>query len=181
MSLRNTFGPAKGKLNIVLEGMSDCIYMHTMAKTLGYDLSKYSFIPSVGATNCINTCNILYGWGCPFCAVFDYDNEGVTKGGEVLQNKFEYELGKQYIYIKPVTQKDVTDKTYKDSPCRIEDIVTRDELDKFIKSSSAKKNDSKTLIAKLFSDAIETGSHTVGSECEESFRNLLERITAINK
>ena len=147
-----------------------------MAKHLGYELSNYSFIPSVGATNCINICTILYGWGCPFFAVFDYDTEGVTNGGEVLRKEFLFEFEKQYCYIKFVTQKDVDSHSYKELPYEIEDLVTKDELEKFARIKGIGENISKTLKAKLFSNAVEEG-YELGAQCKENFKNLLDRIT----
>ncbi len=82
MTLKDTFGPAKDKLNIVTEGVSDYIYLQTMAKILEIDMNKINIIPSFGVSNCLNICNILYGWNCSFIAVFDYDKEGVECGGE---------------------------------------------------------------------------------------------------
>ena len=179
MNLNDSFGPAKDKLNIVVEGVSDYIYMHAIAKTLGYDMNKYAFIPSVGATNCINICTILYGWGCPFFAVFDYDNEGVTKGGEILRKEFLYDYEVQYCYIKHVTQEEVDNQTYKKSPYVIEDIITKDELNKFLKLKNITRNSGKTLQAKLFSNALEEGSYMFGEQCKKNFTNLLDRITKI--
>lgn len=80
MNLQSTFGPALNKVNIVAEGMSDYIYLCTMAKQLGVDLEKYAIIPSVGATNCVNICAILHGWGCKYIALFDFDKKGVEAG-----------------------------------------------------------------------------------------------------
>ena len=179
MNLNDSFGPAKDKLNIVVEGVSDYIYMHAIAKTLGYDMNKYAFIPSVGATNCINICTILYGWGCPFFAVFDYDNEGVTKGGEILRKEFLYDYEVQYCYIKHVTQEEVDNQTLKKSPCVIEDIITKDEIDKFLNFKSITRNIGKTLQAKLFSNALEEGSYMFDEQCKKNFTNLLDRITKI--
>lgn len=42
MNLSDTFGPAKDKINIVTEGMSDYIYLCTMAKVLDIDTNKYA-------------------------------------------------------------------------------------------------------------------------------------------
>lgn len=177
MNFSYAIGPSNGKLNIVTEGVSDYIYIYTMAKQLGYDLNKYAFIPSVGASNCINICNILYGWGCPFFAVFDYDKEGVTKGGEIFRKKFTYEFNEKYCYVKPVTQEDVDNQTYKNRPYVIEDVVTTDELDKFIKEKHIKKDIDKSLKAKFFSNAVEDKSYAFGEQCKENFKNLLDRIT----
>lgn len=177
MNLYDTFGPAKDKLNIVIEGVSDYIYIQTMAKTLGYDLKQYALIPSVGATNCINICTILHGWGCPFFAVFDYDSEGVSKGGEVLRKNFLFEFNKQYCYIKSVTQEEVDEQTYRSEPCLIEDVVTEDELKRFMESKIITEGIGKPLKAKLFSNAIEDGTYTVGGQCKANFESLLRRIT----
>lgn len=74
MNLSDTFGPAKDKLNIVTEGMSDYIYLCTMAKVLKINTEQYAILPSFGASNCINICSILHGWGCCYIALFDYDS-----------------------------------------------------------------------------------------------------------
>ena len=41
MSLNDTFGPAKDKINIVTEGISDYIYICMMSKELNIDTNKY--------------------------------------------------------------------------------------------------------------------------------------------
>ena len=101
MSLNNTFGPALGKINIVSKGMIDYIYLHMMAKVLGIDNDKYTIISAVGASNCINICSILYGWGCKYIAVFDYDKAG----SEYLRKEFLYEQGREYCYLKRLIRK----------------------------------------------------------------------------
>lgn len=178
MNFYDTFGPAKNKLNIVIEGVSDYIYIHCMAKFLGYDLSKYSLIPSVGASNCVNVCTILHGWGCPFFALFDYDNAGVNSGGEILRKEFLFELNNNYCYVTSVTEDDVLNKTYVSCPSMIEDIVTSAELLCFEEQFPDAKNVGKTLKAKLFSTAIENGEYTPGEECKKNFKELIERLLA---
>lgn len=176
MNLNDAFGPSKEKMNIVIEGVSDYIYISTLAKQLGYN-EKFSFIPSVGATNCINICTILFGWGCPFYAVFDYDNEGVTKGGEVLRKEFLCEFGKHYCYIKPITQEDVDSRNFKKHPYVIEDAITKEELQNFVLSKNIKEDISKPLLAKLFCNAIEDGSYSFGQQCKDNFLALFKQIT----
>lgn len=61
MNLYDTFGPAEAKINIVTEGISDYIYVCTMAKLIGIDTKKYAILPSVGVTNCVHICCILHG------------------------------------------------------------------------------------------------------------------------
>lgn len=176
MNFYDTFGPAKDKLNIVIEGVSDYIYIHCMAKLLGYDLSSYSLIPSVGAPNCVNICAILHGWGCPFIAVFDYDNAGVNSGGEILSKEFLFDLNVNYCYVIPVTQDDIKNKTYVPHPYMIEDIVTREELACFEEKFPDAKDVGKTLKAKLFSTAVENGEYSPGEKCRNNFKVLIDRI-----
>lgn len=178
MNFYDTFGPAKDKLNIVIEGVSDYIYIHCMAKFLGYNLSEYSLIPSVGASNCVNVCTILHGWGCPFFALFDYDNAGVNSGGEILKKEFLFELNNNYCYVIPVTEDDILNKTYVSSPRMIEDVVTSAELLRFEEQFPDSKNVGKTLKAKLFSTAIGNGEYTPGEECQKNFKELIERLLA---
>ena len=176
MNLNDTFGPAKDKLNIVTEGMSDYIYLCTMAKVLGIDTERYAILPSVGASNCINICSILHGWGCRYIALFDYDTAGVKTGGEYLRKDMMFEYKAQYCYLADVSQEDVEKRTYKDSPYMIEDIVTREEINRYCAETNTSSTVGKTLMAKLMSNAIESGSYQVGKECESNFEALFNRI-----
>lgn len=179
MSLQSTVGPALGKLNVVTEGMSDYIYICMMAKVLGIDTDKYAIIPSVGATNSINICEILHGWKCKFIAAFDYDKEGVEKGGEYMRKELFYELGKQFIYLKDVNEDEIEASTYKTIPYVIEDLVTKEEINEFCSTMNVSTNTSKTLLAKLMSNAVEQGKYVLGEECCENFKNFFSRCGLI--
>lgn len=176
MSLNDTFGPAKDKINIVTEGMSDYIYLCMMAKELNVDKTKYVIIPSFGASNCINICSILHGWGCKFIAVFDYDKAGVESGGEHMRKNLFYELNKEYCYLSDVRQQDVDNKTYKINKCEIEDVVTREEIERFYTSNNVSQTVGKPLTAKMISSALNEGLYEIGEECLNNFRSLFSRI-----
>jgi|LSQX01.2.fsa_nt_gb predicted ATP-dependent endonuclease of OLD family len=179
MTIYDTVGPANNKLNVVTEGVSDYIYLHTMAKLLEIDMTAINIIASFGVTNSLNICNILYGWKCPFVAIFDFDKEGVERGGEKMRNSLLYEMGKQYLYIKNIEQRSIELKEYNDSPYMIEDIFGRDTLADFVKQEGLSNNATeigKTLLAKLFCNALEDGSYCVNKECLNRFRNLFSRI-----
>lgn len=176
MSLNDTFGPAKDKINIVTEGMSDYIYICLMAKVLNIDTNKYAIIPSVGASNCVNICSILQGWGCKFIAVFDYDKAGVESGGEYVRKNMFYELGKHYCYLADVTQNDVNSKTYKTDKCLIEDIFTHAEIERFCSSTNTSNSLGKTLTAKLISNAVNSNTYILGEMCVKNFVELFKRI-----
>lgn len=181
MSLNYTLGPAKNKINIVTEGMSDYIYLSTMAKLLGIDTDRYVILPSVGATNCINICTILHGWGCPYIAVFDYDESGVRKGGEYLRKEMMLEYKHQYCYLLDVTQEEVNQKTYKNHTYMIEDLVTREEISRFCRENNTSESIGKPLMAKLISNAIELGTFQLNEECQNNFQLLFKRIVSYCK
>lgn len=176
MSLQDTFGPAKDKINIVTEGTSDYIYMCTMAKLLGIDNTKYAIIPSQGASNCVNICAILHGWGCKYIAVYDYDTAGVESGAEVMRKQFFYELNKHYCFMNDVSQEDIDNKTYKNSTFMVEDVMTQAEIDRFCEVTNTSRTLGKPLKAKKMSSAIEKGEYLPGDEAVENFKKLFDRI-----
>ena len=178
MNLNDTFGPANNKINIVIEGMSDYIYISLMTKVLNIEMENYSIIPSVGASNCVNICSILHGWGCKYQAVFDYDKAGVETGGEHMRKNLFYELGEQFCYLADVKQEDIDSKTYTsaDKRCVIEDLVTQGEIDRFCSSTNTSPTLSKPLIAKIIAESVMSGSYTLGDECKNNFAQLFNRI-----
>ena len=173
MSISDTFGPAYEKFNVVTEGISDCVYLLCIGKKLGIDLSKYAFIPVVGASNLINVCTILHGWGCNYLALFDYDSEGVTKGGEIFKNKYELEYKKHFMYLKDASEDEITSKTYKTDEVEIETLVT--DLDACLTSKGYAKC-GKVLNAKWYADAVEDGTYTCSTETLNNFKELFDRI-----
>lgn len=176
MSIQDTFGPAKDKINIVTEGTSDYIYLFTMAKLIGIDTSKYAIIPSQGAPQCVNICAILHGWGCKYIAIYDYDTAGVESGAEIMRNHYCYELNKHYCFMNNVSQDDIDRKTYKSSRFMVEDLMTRSEIERFCEETKISKNLSKTLIAKKLSNALDEEEYVLGDEAIRNFRTLFDRI-----
>lgn len=175
MNLLDTFGPAKDKLNIITEGMSDYIYITLMAKQLEIDLSKVAFIPSQGATNCVNIAMILHGWGCKYVALFDYDKEGVEEGGEQIRKTFASKIGENFQYIVDVKQEDVDAYTYKQAPKMVEDLMVRSEISRFCNEFDVSTT-GKSLIAKLLSNAVENGSFTLDETTKTNFVELFRRM-----
>lgn len=175
MSISDTFGPAHEKFNVVTEGISDCVYLLCIGKKLGIDLSKYAFIPVVGASNLINVCTILHGWGCNYMALFDYDSEGVTKGGEIFKNKYELEYKKRFMYLKDASEDEIASKTYKIDEVEIETLVT--DLDDCLTNKGYAKC-GKVLNAKWYADAVEDGTYTCSSETLSNFKELFDRINS---
>ena len=147
-----------------------------MAKLIGIDNSKYAIIPSHGASQCVNICAILHGWGCKYIAVYDYDTAGVESGAEVMRNQLIYELNKHYCFMNDVSQVDINNKTYKTSKFMVEDVMTRAEIDRFCSETNTSPNLNKALIAKKMSNAIEKSEYVPGDEAVNNFKKLFERI-----
>ena len=175
MSISDTFGPAYEKFNVVTEGISDCVYLLCIGKKLDIDLSKYAFIPVVGASNLINVCTILHGWGCNYMALFDYDSEGVTKGGEIFKNKYELKYKKHFMYLKDASEDEIANKTYKTDEVEIETLVT--DLDDCLTSKGYTKC-GKVLNAKWYADAVGDGTYTCLPETLDNFKELFDRINS---
>lgn len=178
MDLSVTFGPALNKANIILEGMSDYIYLKTMSELLSIDLGNCELIPSVGASNCINIACILHGWGCKYFVVFDYDKGGVESGGQAMKNNLGLEYRKHYCYLKDVQQEEIDAKSYNkvENQCVIEDVFSYGDLDRFCKETETPKNIGKTLKAKLIQDAIRSGTFYPSAGSKENFKRLITRI-----
>lgn len=116
MNMGEFFGPSKGKFNLVTEGTSDCIFLKAFGEELGIEMSEFALIPVVGASNVINVCTILYGWGCDFLAIFDYDKEGVENGGQIFEKNYDFNLNKNYIYLKDADATEIDDYFSRSTP-----------------------------------------------------------------
>lgn len=178
MNMGEFFGPSKGKFNLVTEGMSDCIFLKAFGEELGIDMSEFALIPVVGASNVINVCTILYGWECDFLAIFDYDKEGVENGGQIFEKNYDFNLNKNYIYLKDADATEIDNKTYKDSEVEIEDLVS--DLEEF-KEEKDLASMSKALVAKLYTQELEAGTRPYSEEAKDNFSKLFSRIKEIMK
>ena len=176
MNMNDTFGPAKDKINIVTEGTSDYIYMCMMAKLLNIDSEKYAIIPSQGASNCVNICAILHGWGCKYIAVFDYDKAGVESGAEIMRKQLIYELNKDYCFMTEVEQADIDAKTYRTSKFMVEDVITREEINRFCAAVDISPDLAKSLIAKKMANAVDKGEFALSETAIKNSRELFNRI-----
>ena len=117
-----------------------------------------------------------YQWGCRYIALFDYDKAGVEDGGEYLRKNMLFEYKVQYCYVKDVTQEEIDKKTYKTDTYMIEDVVTRDEIEKYCRVTGVSNSIGKTLKAKLMSNSIESGEYKLGEQCRTNFKKLFDRM-----
>jgi predicted ATP-dependent endonuclease of OLD family len=179
MNLNNTIGPSLNKINLITEGISDYYYIKALANILNFDLNSYNIIPSIGANNVMNICCILIGWGCKYIAIFDYDKEGVNHGGKNLEKLLKLELNKNYIYLKDTDKNEIQNSDFLKNPVTIEDLITSDELDSFIKDQKDSNGLQKYLLSKFYFDSVTKQNNTYTEKCKDNFNNLFTRIRNI--
>lgn len=177
MSLKDTF-ILTSNLNVVVEGISDYIYISMMKKVLNTKLNDIAFIPAVGASNIINICSILHGWGYKTLALFDYDPEGF-KSAEILKKKMNMVLDKDYMFLKNVSEEDIQNETYKTDKYEIEDLIGKGTITYYKKSRNISV-EGKSLLSKLISDGVENGQLELNEECKNNFEDLFKRIETID-
>lgn len=80
LDMNYNIGPNVSKKNIIVEGMSDYLYLHAYFFVKGVlEKDKPNIIPSTGADNIFAIASILYGWGCNFTILLDQDEKGRAK------------------------------------------------------------------------------------------------------
>ncbi|MCY1152616.1 MAG: AAA family ATPase [Sphaerochaetaceae bacterium] len=179
MNLNDTIGPSLNKINLITEGISDYYYINALANVLELDLNKYNIIPSSGATNVKNLCSIFLGWGCKFLAIFDYDREGIIKGGKFLEKNLSLEYNKNYIYLKDAKENEIENSDYLENPIDIEKLITQPEIALFKKNNNISGDMKKAIFSKLYFDNITKRNDTYTERCKENFKELFARIKKI--
>lgn len=86
LDLKYNIGPDKGKINIVVEGISDYYYLNTYIKLKNKKDNNIYIIPSVGASQINKVVSILIGWGYDYRVLLDNDKSGRDEY-KVLINK----------------------------------------------------------------------------------------------
>ena len=74
MNMNSYFLSFNDKINLIVEGISDCYYIKGYLKIKG--ISNFNIIPSSGVSNIHNIVSILIGWNCPFKVILDQDKAG---------------------------------------------------------------------------------------------------------
>ena len=156
LSLNYNFGPSPNKLNVVVEGISDYLYIKAMLKVFNIDSDKNpNIIPCIGATNESNIVSILIGWGYDFKCIFDNDPEGIKVYNDIKNYLDNYE---DKLFF-------VSDN---EGDC-IESLLSN-EMKEQIESSS------KTIAAKKFSSMLEKNILEVDDETKQNFERLFRKI-----
>ena len=160
MELKYNIGPQYEKLNLVVEGVTDCMYLTAMMKHLEItEENKPNIIPCVGVDAIHLMVSILIGWGCKYKVVLDYDSQG-------------------YNQFKKITQKSaLTDETNvffvncKSANSENESLIAAEDNNKLTNKFDG-TNDTKTMAAKEFMDKVLSGDITVTETTSNNFRQL---------
>lgn len=159
LSLNYNLGPSPNKNNLVVEGITDYLYIKTMLNLFDIEEDKKpNIIPCIGATNESNIASILLGWGYDFMCLFDNDTEGKNEKNKLNEN---LENGKDILFF-------VTDE----ENGTIENLIS-DEIK--IKIG----NYSKSLTAKKFSSLVESKKLKVDEFTKEKFKELFIKLKFI--
>ena len=175
MDIRLTPGLSPQKLNVIVEGITDQIYLQAMIKKLNFDDSKFHIIPSTGAENIKHICSILLGWGFRFLALFDYDNEGKKCCKELEKElQLSYMLG--FMMLKNITtaEYNALQKIDNDSSIVIESLLSEEDRSNYGIQTHA-IDAQKKINAVRFADAISKNGQ-ITKETEDSFRSILLSI-----
>ena len=170
MDLKLTPGLSPHKLNVIVEGVTDQIYLNTMAKALGVDMENISIIPSTGAQNIKHLCSILMGWGFKFLAIYDYDREGINCAKE-LNKKLNLEYGKSFILLKDICDDEFNNKSGIDSSecIVIESLISEADRNEY-KINVEGGQSQKKIMAVQFYSAVQSG-RPLSDETRNNFCN----------
>lgn len=173
--------PNNNTLNIVTEGITDYIYIHTFL-TLFDNIPDLNIIPAIGASNIKNICSILFGWGCNFIALFDYDTEGVEKGAKPLAKGLFAEYRNNYIYVSDVSEDQIEQKTYKtDDSMVIENLISKSDWNKLNDLCPGISETDKVITAKKIQALISTNEFSPDETTLTNYKELFCRLRIIKE
>lgn len=179
MNFKLSFGPSQDKLNVITEGVTDQIYLLSMAEYLQLSLDQLCFIPSTGANNVKHLCSILLGWGFNFIALFDFDSKGRECANE-LQKELNLSIGKNIIFLKDIDPdefKKITSISSADA-ITIERLISEADRNAYNIEVYAQQ-EKKKIAALKFSNGISHEGYSVSDETKSSFNTLFSRIMAL--
>ena len=175
MDIRLSPGLSPQKLNVIVEGITDQIYLHAMTRKLKIDDSKFCIIPSTGADKIHYLCSILMGWGFRFIALFDYDDKG-KKCCKELEKALGLTYKSGFIMLKDISAEEygkpqrIDDK----NSVVIESLISEADRSKY-EIHRHETAEQKKINAVRFADAISKDGQ-ITKETEENFLHILQTI-----
>ncbi|MFD1039327.1 AAA family ATPase [Virgibacillus byunsanensis] len=168
--LKFNIGPSS-KNNLITEGITDYMYMNAMINYLGID-SAPNIIPSAGVSNINRIVSILFGWGCEFKILLDYDKAGY-KEYDVLVNKLDETLEDKILFV--CCNEEVVKEKMVSNPQTIESLISEDDS-KQLSTPYDGSSSSKKLAAKEFHDKVVNKEIELMDETVYNFKTLFEAL-----
>ena len=170
MDLKYNIGPQYEKLNLVVEGVTDCMYLTAMMKHLGItEENKPNIIPCVGVDAVHLMVSILIGWGCKYKVVLDYDSQGYNQFKKITQKStLTDETNVFFVNCKSANSENDVKGVNK---ATTESLIAAEDNNKLTNKFDG-TNDTKTMAAKEFMDKVLSGDITVTETTSNNFRQL---------
>ena len=172
MKLNYSFGPTRNNINIIVEGMSDQVYLSAMLKYLKIDLENQPhIIPSTGASNVSHIVSILIGWGYEYKALLDYDESGYKEYIDI-KTHLGGKINKDVFFVnckKPTHLSDVT----KGNAMTIESLLHPEDMKKVSGAGG------KVATAKNFQTKILNGDLKIKEITKNNFVKLFQAMEII--
>ncbi len=168
LDLKYNLGPSSNMLNIVTEGITDQIYISTMANYLG--IKNIYILISGGASKVEPIAKILKGWGLDFKVLLDYDKAG-NEATKKLK-KINLEINKDYYFLNG-----------KDEFNKQDDIVVIESLinEQDINNMKINKNEDKIINAGKFKSKVENKEVDLSVQTVRNFEQLFEMLGVYKK
>ena len=170
MDLKYNIGPNNGKLNVIVEGVTDCMYMTAMMHYLGIDEeSRPYIIPCIGVDAVHLIVSVMIGWGCEYKVVVDYDPQGYSQYKKITQ-KSSLTSSANVIFVNCKNANDEND-VKGENRATTESLVDQADNDK-LENKYDGTNDTKTLAAKEFLEKVMRGELVPSEKTIKNFEKL---------
>jgi len=174
MDLKHNIGPQYEKNNIVVEGVTDCMYITAMLNYFNVkDAERPNIIPCAGVDNVNLVVSILIGWGCEYRVVLDYDNQGYTQYELIVRKTGLSDDGIVFfVNLKNASQRSDVKPPNNETT---ESLIASEDNDKLFNKYDG-SGDTKTLAAKEFLDRVSSGEIVPSQETADNFRRLFSAL-----
>ena len=170
MDLKDNIGPQYEKNNVVVEGVTDSMYITAMLNYFKVDVAdRPNIIPCAGVDNVNLVVSILIGWGCEYRVVVDYDNQGYTQYELIVRKSGLSDDGIVFfVNLKTANQRSDVKSPNNETT---ESLIASEDNDKLFNKYDG-TNDTKTLAAKEFLDKVSCGDIIPSTKTVENFKRL---------
>lgn len=168
--------PMVGENNLLVEGISDYMYIHSWTNSLKNELSeKINVFPGKGASSLETLVSLFIGWGLPFAVLLDHDDMG-NSVADTLRNKF---LLSEEQLIQPSSSVAIEDLfSYTDFKSLLTELDKRYTLIEKERPSDAIKRQKidKVLLARKYVELVNQNMIALSQKSQQAIVKLLEAI-----